>query len=135
MSIKISKISYFSFTFKVNEKKKLLLKKLVWWGELQGNFCWRGDLIFNRRGGRGWKYFRKIGGAGGGSLTKKEWRKKKTGSCDPQRNGVSCAMSWSSMKLTFKKTDTHTKTNTALESFGEKLWISPNIWQIIKLLH
>ena len=132
MSIKISKISYFSFTFKLNEKKKLLLKKLVWWGELQGNFCWRGDLIFNRRGG--WKSFRKIGGVGG-RLDKKGVEKKKRGSCDPQRNGVSCAMSWSSMKLTFKKTDIHAKTNTALESFGEKLWISPNIWQIIKLLH
>lgn len=48
MSIKISKISSFSFSFKLNEEKKMLLKKLIWrWG-LQENSCWRGGLIVNR---------------------------------------------------------------------------------------
>ena len=30
MSIKIFKISYFSFTFKLNEKKKAPLKNIIW---------------------------------------------------------------------------------------------------------
>ena len=48
MSIKIPKISSFSFSFKLNEEKKMLLKKLVWrWG-LQETSCWRGGLIVNR---------------------------------------------------------------------------------------
>ena len=34
-SIKKSKISYFSFTFKLNEKKKVPLKNMVWREELQ----------------------------------------------------------------------------------------------------
>ena len=35
VSIKISKISYFSFSFKLNEKKKVALKNVVWKGKLQ----------------------------------------------------------------------------------------------------
>ena len=41
MSIKICKINYFSFSFKLNEKKK------VSWG-IQETFGLRGDLIFIR---------------------------------------------------------------------------------------
>ena len=44
MSIKISKISSFSFSFKLNEEKKMLLKKLVWRGVykkiLAGRVVW-----------------------------------------------------------------------------------------------
>ena len=47
MSITRTKISYFSFSFKLNEKKKVLLKNMVWTGGLQETFCWRG-LMFNR---------------------------------------------------------------------------------------
>ena len=47
MSIKIFKISYFSFTFKLNEKKKVPLK--IWFGEgdVTRNILSEGVLIFN----------------------------------------------------------------------------------------
>ena len=47
MSIKIFKISYFSFTFKLNEKKKVPLK--IWFGEgdVARNILSEGVLIFN----------------------------------------------------------------------------------------
>ena len=45
LSTKISKFSYFSFTFKLNGKKKMPLKNIVWRRELQEKFCWRRDLI------------------------------------------------------------------------------------------
>ena len=72
MSIKISKIGYFPFTFKLNEKK-MPLKKLVWKvtvteGERGGGGG--GGLIFNR----GWKYFKKRGEG-----TRKWWRKNRGG--------------------------------------------------------
>ena len=41
MSINLSKISYFYFSFKMNEKKEPL-KNMVWRGGLQKNICWRG---------------------------------------------------------------------------------------------
>ena len=40
VSIKISKISYFSFSFKLNEKKKVALKNVVWKGKLQREVGW-----------------------------------------------------------------------------------------------
>ena len=55
MSIEISKISYFSFTYKLNKKEEVLLKK---YGLERGGarkFLWEGDLIFNKR----LKYFQK----------------------------------------------------------------------------
>ena len=47
MSIKISKIGYFPFTFKLNEKKKMPLKKLVWRVTVTEGGG-EGGLIFNR---------------------------------------------------------------------------------------
>ena len=48
MSIKISKISYFSFSFRLNEKMKKLLK--IWFGEgVARNFSLGGGgVIFNK---------------------------------------------------------------------------------------
>ena len=49
MSIKIPKISYFSFAFKLNQKNKVPLKNIVWRGGLQEKFGWRREgLMFNR---------------------------------------------------------------------------------------
>ena len=48
MGTKISKTSYFSFTFKLNEKKEVPLKKFSLERGVTGSFCWRGGLIFNR---------------------------------------------------------------------------------------
>ena len=48
MDIKISKISYFSFIFKLNEKRKVPLKNMVCRGGLQETFCLRSSLMFNR---------------------------------------------------------------------------------------
>ena len=46
MSIKISKISYLSFTFKLNEKNVPLK---IWFGDgLQKTFYWRGVSKFKR---------------------------------------------------------------------------------------
>ena len=50
VNIKVSKISYYSFNFKLNEKKKVPLKTWVGEGKLNENFCWRG-LMFNRKVG------------------------------------------------------------------------------------
>ena len=68
MSIKISKISYFSFSFKLNEKK-VPLKNMVWRGGLQENFAGMGELIFNR----GLEIFQKRG-ARLGVEKKERWR-------------------------------------------------------------
>ena len=77
MSIKISKISSFSFSFKLNEEKKMF-KILIWrWG-LQENSCWRGGLIVNRVIGN--ISMKKEG------LDKEGLEKQSGGSCDPQRN-------------------------------------------------
>ena len=70
VSIEISKMIHFSFTFKLNEKRKVLLKNMIWRGILQGNICWRGGgSIFNRglrniskRGGLDKKGVEKNGG-------------------------------------------------------------------------
>ena len=76
MSIKIFKIRYFSFTFKLNEKNKVLLK--IWFGEGgykkivvgEGVWCFISGLeMFQKKGG----------------LTKKGWRKKE-GGCNKQIN-------------------------------------------------
>ena len=77
MSIKISKISYFSFSFKLNEKsvvKKYSLKRQKY----DKLFARIGGLIFNR----GWKYFKNV------RIDKKEVEKSRGGGgdCDPQRN-------------------------------------------------
>ena len=55
MSIKIFKISYFSFTFKLNEKKKVQLK--IWFGEgdVARNILSEGALIFNMEVGHVFK--------------------------------------------------------------------------------
>ena len=67
VSIKISKISYFSFSFQLNEKKKPLKKYDLQRGRgrgraggrgLQESFCWREVWYLM---GEGWKYFRKVG--------------------------------------------------------------------------
>ena len=77
MSIRISKISYFSFSFKLNEKgvvKKYSLKRQKY------------DKLFARIGGLKligvWKYFRYV------RIDKKEVEKNRGGGgdCDPQRN-------------------------------------------------
>ena len=39
VSIKISKICNFSFSFKPNDKKKVPLKNMVWRGRLEEKFC------------------------------------------------------------------------------------------------
>ena len=71
VSIKISKISHFSSTFKLSEKKKVLL---VWRGQ--------GRYIKFFAGGRFCKNFRK-----GEGLVRKGWRKSRGWrDCDPQRN-------------------------------------------------
>ena len=57
VSIKISEFSFFFFNCKLNEKKKVPLKKLFGEGKLQEKSCWRGGLIFNR----GFEIFQKRG--------------------------------------------------------------------------
>ena len=76
LSTKISKFSYFSFTFKLNGKKKMPLKNIVWRRELQEKFCWRRDLIWGEL---------KIIQQKKGGLTRKGWRKN-WGVYDPQKN-------------------------------------------------
>ena len=61
MSIKISKIIYFSSTFKLNERKKVPFKNGLERIVYKKSFA-MGRLIFNR----GWKIFQKRG-----SLTKR----------------------------------------------------------------
>ena len=67
VSIEISKMIHFSFTFKLNEKRKVLLKNIIWRGMLQGNICWRGEV---RSLIEVFKIFQKEV-----DLTRKEWRK------------------------------------------------------------
>ena len=57
MSIKISKIGHSSFTFKLNNKKKVLLKKFVWRAgsykkKIDGGEVWslRGGLKIFKKG-------------------------------------------------------------------------------------
>ena len=69
MSTKISKTSYFSFTFKLNEKKEVPLKKFSL-ERLQEVFA--GGVVWSLIGG--WKYFEKKGG-----LKRKGWRKTRGG--------------------------------------------------------
>ena len=48
MSVKISNISFFSFSFKLDEEKSVIKKYGLDRG-LQEKFCWMGeDLLFNR---------------------------------------------------------------------------------------
>ena len=47
-STKLAKINYFSFIFKFNENKKVLLKNMVWRGGLTIKALLEGDLIINR---------------------------------------------------------------------------------------
>ena len=75
MSIKISRISYFSFGFQLDEKKKVLLKKFGLERGLTTKYLLESGLIFNR----GFGNISKKGG-----LTRKGWRKK-TGRLRPSK--------------------------------------------------
>ena len=48
MRIKISRISYFSFSFKLNNKKKVSLKMLALRGVYKKNVCWRGVVALKK---------------------------------------------------------------------------------------
>ena len=64
MRIEIYNISYFSFSFKLNENKKVQLKKFgLEIGGLQENFYWRGGFeIFQKKVGAWWEKGGKYGG-------------------------------------------------------------------------
>ena len=76
MNIKISRIRYFSFSFKLNEKKKVALKLMVWRRGVTRKFLLEGGFDLQWEG---WKYFKEMG-----ELTRKG-RGKIDGGCDPQR--------------------------------------------------
>ena len=46
VSIIISKMSYFSFTFTLNGKKKVLFKSMIWRGGVTRKYFWRGGGLF-----------------------------------------------------------------------------------------
>ena len=75
-SSKVAKVRYFSFSVKVNRRKRAVKK--IWFGGcvLQEDFCWEG-FVFNR----GLEIFLN----GGGDVTRKGWEKIERG-FDPQRN-------------------------------------------------
>ena len=71
MTLKISQINFFSFNFKLNKKKKVLLQK-TWFGDGSHRKMWGGmvGLIFNSR----LEIFQTKG-----CLTRKRWRQNRDG--------------------------------------------------------